>query len=326
MAAQNITLKRVINANGTTDDLFPTTHLGQIYIADAQGELTSETLNTYLGNTFINVNQLGANSGVATLNSGGKLTASQVPDYLLGGLKFVGGIGTGSPSSPLALKTLITGSPTAGYSISSNLDTFSSLDYASGDYGSNEGLKYVGHYWVMLNNGQLFDATTGTPEADWDTAVFDDGEAPATTGGGGQSYDNAILLEAGDWVIITAWNEATQTFKFRTINNTTQDASTAVKGLVTLTSAVDTAALTNGSNKVITENFISDNLYSGELSGDDFGFAAAIHIHDSRYYTETEVNNWVDGISTINSAGFTEIKYGSAPTGTVVGTLLIALD
>ncbi len=55
------------------------------------------------------------------------------------------------------------------------------------------------------------------------------------------------------------------------------------------------------------------------------------HTHDTRYYTKTEFNNWLDGTA-IDSHYFTEIKYGanlesSLPgSGNIVGTLLIETD
>ena len=333
MAAQNITLKRVINTSGDTDDLFPTTHMGQIQVSDSD----TTALSTYLGNTFINVNQLGANSGVATLNSVGKLNASQVPEYLVGGLKLVGTFTRlGAATNPLGLADFITGSyANTDYTISQQLDTFTGLAYGNDDY-DDVGQNYIGAYWISTESLSLQDAAT-LDEASWQVAVYDDGVVPDT----GTSLQ-PIGVEAGDWLVITGWDNVNKVFKFSIINNTYNNASNVRKGVVQLTNATNAGAydastnadgLVNGAQEVITEDFLFDNILHGELNSGTDGanqnalkLAASDHIHDGRYYTETEINNWIGGTSTINSANFTEIKYGSAPSSTVEGTILIDID
>lgn len=329
---QKITLKRVIDTSGNTDDLFPTTTLDQIYTVDAQGDITATSLSTYLDDTFINVDQLGANSGVATLNSGGKLTSSQVPDFIFNGLKYAGAISYSTqPSIPLDLKTLITGTLTTNYTLTAQLDSF--LDAGVTDF-QDIGQNYIGYYWSVNAPLSIADVSSAG-EADWASVIFDDGVVPATVDFGGTNYANTLSLEVGDFVIITGFDNSVQggRFKVGVINNTYGNASTALRGVVKLTGATDTSGLTNGAIEVITENFLYDNIGSGEMNGGANGannilnkLASTNHIHDGRYYTETEINNWIGGSSTINSAYFTEIKYGAAPSSTVVGTLLIDID
>lgn len=57
----------------------------------------------------INTNQLGANNGVATLDSNGKLTSTQVPDVLVGALQYQG-VWNATTNSP----TLVSGTGTKG--------------------------------------------------------------------------------------------------------------------------------------------------------------------------------------------------------------------
>lgn len=330
--AQKITLKRVIHTDGTTDDLFPTTTLDQIYTVDEQGDITATSLSTYLDDTFINVDQLGANSGVATLNSGGKLNASQVPDFIFNGLKYAGAISYSTqPSIPLDLKTLITGTLTTNYTVTAQLDSF--LDAGITDF-QDIGQNYIGYYWSVSAFLSIADVASAG-EADWATAIFDDGVVPATVDFGGTDYANTLTLEPGDFVIITGFDNSVQggRFKVGVINNTYGVASTTKKGIVQLTDATNTSGLTDGSTDVITEDFLFDNIATGELNGGTAGansvlnkIASSNHIHDGRYYTETEINNWVAGTASINSKNFTEIKYGSAPSSTTVGTILIDID
>jgi hypothetical protein len=333
MAAQNITLKRVIQENGTTDVLFPTTHMGQIQVSDSD----AQSLADFLEFTYVPIADLGQNSGVATLNSSGKLNASQVPDYLVGGLKLVGTFTRlGAATNPLGLADFITGSYATGdYTISQQLDTFTGLAYGNDDY-DDVGQNYIGAYWIATELLTLRDAGT-TDEASWQVAVYDDGVVPDNG-----SSTQPIGVEAGDWLVITGWDNVNKLFKFSIINNTYNNASDERKGVVQLTNATNTGAynaetnengLVTGAQEVITEDFLFDNILHGELNSGTDGanqnalkLAASDHIHDGRYYKETEINSWIGGTSTINSAYFTEIKYGSAPSSTIVGTLLIDID
>jgi hypothetical protein len=305
MAAQNITLKRVIDNSGTTDNLFPTTHMGQIQVSDSDAQSLAE----FLEFTYVPIADLGQNNGVATLNGSGKLNASQVPDYLFGGLKFV--------------------STLTNTEVNSEAKTALILDGIQQLYGSAALDGMEGTYWVASENITL-DTATAVRQAgatgryyDWQGIVPDEeGEASGDTIG--------LEIEAGDWLVITkvtgsGTNVAPYVIIFGVVNNTYQDGNTTIKGIVKLTNAENTGAydastnttgLVNGANEVITENFLFDNILHGELNSgtdganqDALKLAASDHIHDGRYYKETEINSWIGGTSTINSAYFTEIKY-----------------
>ena len=47
---------------------------------------------------------------------------------------------------------------------------------------------------------------------------------------------------------------------------------------------------------------------------------------DGRYYTETEINNWLGGTATLNGDSYTPIIYGAAPSSTIEGAILIDED
>jgi len=157
---------------------------------------------------------------------------------------------------------LITGTITSGFSISSNLDTFTGKTYPT-DYASI-GQRYIGHYWIVSQNLEISDDTTGTEAADWATATFDDGVAPANPSG---LFPNALSLEAGDWVIITGWDNSTSTFKINVVSNTMSEATTTQKGVVEL--ATDAEVTTGTSTNLIPSvKQLKDN------------YAVKNHIHD----------------------------------------------
>lgn len=232
----DITLKRY---NGTDyDTILPTTHLGQIY---TDSTLTT-TLNSYLAATYIPLAQKGNASGVATLDSNQKIPYSQLPDAILGGLKFVAALSANTDLDSL------------GVSFSSSTDA-------------------IGSFWIATSDIVLSSTANSTVQAPGDEG---DSTFP-------------ITIEAGDWVIITDW--ASGSYTFAILNNTYQDATSSAKGIVTLSSASDTTGTTN---KVITESVL------GGLVGTAANtLAAGDHLHDGRYYTETELQAFFAGTTPI---------------------------
>lgn len=180
----------------------------------------------------VNFGQVGTE---ATAFPNGKLRESLLPDSVFSGMTFVGTLSvSGSPSSPFELKRLITGTATSGYAVSTNLDAFTGNDYSLDEY-AGIGQRYIGHYFIVTTSQvSVFDSTNNTPEASWDTAVFDEGEAPALVGG---LFADSLTLEIGDWLIITGWDNSNKTFLFRTINNNLRQATDTQSGTVKLGSA-----------------------------------------------------------------------------------------
>jgi hypothetical protein len=185
-----------------------------------------------------------SNANNTPIFSNRKLKQEYLPDSVFGGMTFVGNISIGgSPTSPLELRKLITGTATTGFTISSTLDGFTGKTYPN-DY-DDIGQRYIGHYWIVSQNLGIFDANLSTEETDWATAAFDDGVAPTTSG----VYDNFLSLEAGDWVIITGWDNTNNTFKVNVVSNTMSDATTSTKGVVEL--ATDAEVTTGTSTNLI---------------------------------------------------------------------------
>ena len=120
VASSSVTLSGDITASGSTGATITTTlatvnsNVGAFGSAtavptvtvNAKGLVTAVTTNTITpaGIGAVATSALGANSGVATLDSNGKLTAGQIPDSLTGALVYQGtwNANTGSPAIPAA--------------------------------------------------------------------------------------------------------------------------------------------------------------------------------------------------------------------------------
>lgn len=225
-----ITIKR--NTGGAYENLYPRTTVEQLFDTD----------------------------GTTTLFDGNKqLKTNYLPSSIIGGLKFAGTILAGSPSSPIRIDTLITGTVTTGYTVSAQLDTISGITHPNYTATSNQ---YIGYYWIISNNLTVDNQASTTP-ADWRAGVLDDGIAPADAGGGIQVQ--GLTLEAGDWLIITGYDNTNKTFIFNVINNTYASATTAITGVVQLSGDTLTSQLSG--NNVITEGVLAGLLTTGNLSG-----------------------------------------------------------
>jgi len=203
---------------------------------------------------------------VSGLITNGKISIGLLPDTVFGGMKLVGSFSTTTGASgPLALATFITGTTTTGYSISANLDTFTGLSHPGGGY-TGIGQTYVGHYWVATNSVSINDALLeGSFQP---SVVFDDGVAPVS---------GNITVEAGDWLLISGWDNTSTQFTISIINNTYADAGTSAKGVVNLSNITTVTGSTTG-NQVITQGVL------GGLIGTSAGtIAAGDHAHSDLY-------------------------------------------
>ena len=319
----HITLKRVTSATGNVAPLYPTTTLEQIISegtgpVDGQGNATNESLSDYLDDRFILASTKGAANGVASLDADSKVPYAQLPDAVFGGLKFVGTITDNGDYGNLS--DVIIGNPAAGtITVSADLDAIA--DNGQDTYDTQNGLyayeqekdKWIGYYWVVAgtNTVTMEEADNSDGSAYWGASAFDDGVAITDVG---------AVLEPGDWLVISGWDETLNSnnggFLFSVINNTYTTAGVNTKGIVQLISTSANAGsynnpnnmvgLVDGSSRVVTENFLFDNRASGELNGGADGannvsnkLAMSDHIHDGRYYTESEIQNFFDGDTVI---------------------------
>jgi hypothetical protein len=118
----------------------------------------------------------------------------------------------------------------------------------------------VGFYWVATTTVTLT-STASTAPPFFSTEYYKTLLIPSDEGVIQQ--DGVTLtttLEAGDWIVITKKDGAgTQAnpyvYHFAVVNNTYEDASSALKGIVTLSSSTSTATI---SNNVITDSILKD--------------------------------------------------------------------
>ena len=312
-----ITLKRVTNTDGTAVELYPTTTLDQIISEGTGANSTDESLTSYLSSTYVPQSQKGAASGVATLDSDSKLTASQIPDYLLGGLYFQQAISAPSAGGYLAEETFATALNAAFTARDGDVD----LDNMTGTYfiaGNNFTLPTVSG-----SQSQSGGSGTGIYWG-WDSEeVFAEGNQDG----------NDLEVQTGDWLIIQGnsggdgSSSTPYTFDISVVNNTYKDAATNAKGIVQLISTSANAGsynnpnnmvgLVDGSNRVVTEDFLFGNRASGELNSGANGanqtsnkLAMSNHIHDGRYYTETEIGSFFGGSASIT--GYNKSNWDAA--------------
>ena len=243
-----VTLKRY---NGTDEDLiFPTTTMNQVQVSTSD----STSITDFLVTNYINTDKLGAANGVATLDTNQKLTISQLPTGIAGGLKFRGSLG-----------------------VNTDLDTLGDL-YDNVEEGQ-------GSYWIATANIQL----TATAHS----VVLAPGDEGDST--------FPITVEAGDWIILSAW--ATDDYDFSILNNTYQDATNSADGIVRLSSISNLSGASG-------DNVITDGIIAGLIGTASGEIAAGDHLHDDRYYTETEMQGFFDGSSSIT--GYNKANWDAA--------------
>jgi hypothetical protein len=245
----DVTLKRY-NEQGEYDKILPATHLGQLYTDNT----LSTKLGAYLNTTFINVNQIGAADGLATLDGNQKVPYAQLPDSILGGLKFVSALIANTDLDSL------------GVSFTNATDA-------------------IGSYYIATADIELTSTANSTV-----LAPGDEGDSTFP-----------ITIEAGDWVIITDW--ASGAYTFAIINNTYQNATSDAKGIVTLSNITNLGSASG--NNVITDGILAGLI--GTATGE---IAAGDHLHDDRYYTETEAQAFFSGDTAIT--GYNKTNWDAA--------------
>lgn len=230
MAANlNVTLKR---GNGTDFDLlYPKTTIAQVI--DLQTTLDAK----------IPLTQRGAALGVATLDSGSKLTWSQIPTALLNG---------GS-------KQITTMSGTFNLSTAK---TYLDANDTGGNYSNLAGQYYL---------------ATGTTVVSWTNTTYE--EFYLSPGDEGVST-SPVTLEAGDMLVFVKHQAGDpgilpDIYTFAVINNTYGAASTTDPGIVTISSSTSTA--TTGAA------VITDGILNGLIGTAAGKIAAGDHNHNATY-------------------------------------------
>ena len=289
-----ITLKRVINTSGDVAELYPTTTLDQIISEGTGAEGADESLSNYLSSTYVPLSQKAAANGVATLGSDSKIPIAQLPDAVFDSLLFYGTIdASGTPEGTFA----------------------TSLEVALQDANAAD-RNIKGYYWVVSVAGEIDEQTTNIESqgGEYFKWTFDNDDAGQT----GANSTSTGTVEVGDWIVCTSINDGDGTsgqpyiLTFSVISNTYEDATASVKGIVQLSDASDTSALSG--NDVITEGVL--NSLIGSI-GDANKLAPAAHNHDDVYYTETEIGQILDGTTAIT--GYNKTNWDDAYSGEITG-------
>jgi len=293
MAVREVTLKRVIDTSGNTDDLFPSTTMDQVRVSTSD----ATTLTSHLTSTYIPLSQKGANSGVAELNSSGKVPESQLPSSVFGSMRLIDTVVGTDTLTAEALMDL-------------------AQAYVTANGGQLEGSYFIigGASALTISGGvDSNNGVTHTTAAEQTTTVAEEGDSSFS-----------LTLEPGDWLVMGGqWTLSSTTYqRWGVVNNTYQDASASAKGIVQLSNATSVTGMSG--NDVITEGVLAGLV--GTAAGD---LAAGDHLHDGRYYTESEIGNFFAGTSSISGYNKTnwDTAYGdkidsaSFATGTGVLTL-----
>ena len=395
MANKEVTLKRYDGSEPV--DLFPTTTMNQVQVSTTD----ATSITDFLVTNYINTNKLGAVDGVATLDSNQKLTISQLPTGIAGGLKFRGSLGVDTDLDTLGVLYTNVEEGQGSYWIATAdielTSTAHSVVLAPGDEGdSTFPITVEAGDWIVLSGWATddydFAILNNTYQLATDTAdgIVRLSSATDTTGttskvitesvlGGmigsigdanklapaAHDHDNIYYTETeiGKFFdgtsLITGynrvnWNEAYND-KINSADFNTTD------GVLTLTQQ-DTTTITVDLNGRYVETIGAGQV--GETDGIDVsntGTAFTISHHDTssiadtsntegnviqnatfdtyghiltqtsvnldgRYYTETEINNWINGTAQINDNSYTPIIYGASPSSTIEGAILIDED
>jgi hypothetical protein len=192
---------------------------------------------------------------VIGLLSDGKIAYSYLPSYVVGGMKFYAAVSlsAGTEGTPIELSTLW-----------SSLVNHANQATAEQQFGA---------YIIVTATGWIKNSTSTTGSVAGYSFFTPDG----TQLGEEEDDSSPFQLEKGDWIVLRGrYSPAANTYvyTFAIINNTYQDATTAGKGIVTLSSQTTYASLSG--NNVVTDGALKTLI-------DNANFAAAGHDHAGVY-------------------------------------------
>jgi hypothetical protein len=233
----------------------------------------------------IPLSQKNAFNGVATLDEQGKIIFSQLPNSVFGGLKFIGTVSAPNTTIIHGLGDLVEGPTTTGLIVSNTLAT--EYGFANYEELTTDLFKQIkGSYFVATSSVRFVEQQYGVFQDDGNVIVaFDDGV---------QIDGSGVTVEAGDWLVVTGLGSGPDVLKFSIVNNTYQNATTSLNGIVTLSNITTVNSSTTG-NQVITQGIL------GGLIGNEANtIAAGVHTHlesditDLDKYTQEQTDNLLD--------------------------------
>lgn len=218
----------------------------------AQTTYTDPTTGFFNGQTTVKgaldkiQSAFGTANGLATLDGNAKLTVSQLPVAVMGGLALQGTI---------------------------DLSAGKTVDEVVTAFGVNPASIDVGDYLIVTATGTI---TEGSTYLGGINAPGDEGDYDISDG---------ITLETGDFIVITSIVPNTSV-SFGIINNTYRNATTSTTGMVTLSNATAFSGLSGNDvvtegvlGTVMITNFAGN---TGDL-GTATTFARSDHTHDATY-------------------------------------------
>jgi hypothetical protein len=212
---------------------------------------------------------------VVGLLTGGKISVGLLPNSVFDSLRFFASVGVNSDLRNLGLA-------------------------AVADATTNN-RSAIGYYWVAT---ALVSVGSGT-------GSLDVGGVYATTSGFNVSEEGANgsqlseTVEVGDWFILVAITGAgtvgtPYSFTFAIVNNTYEDATTALKGIVTLSNSSSVA--TTGSA------VITDGILNGLMGTSGTKIAYGNHLHTDVYEPHNDGLTDVASILTTGTPGFIRVN------------------
>lgn len=221
------------------------------------------------------VTQLFDTDGTTALFDGSKkLKETYLPDSVFGGMKFVG---------------VVSGSVNAS-------TLYTTLKAATTDN------QEIGAYFIASSAATITFDVDATNSVTHTTTTNYGGTGAAEEG----DASSPITIEQGDWfILINKWSfSGTNYVSWSYVNNTYADATSSVKGVVTLSNSTTTA--TTGNN-VITDGILNGLI--GTAAGD---IAAGDHLHSGVYQP---VDGDLTALSALSGTGF--VKRTGADTYTL---------
>jgi hypothetical protein len=249
------------------DDLVTTISELQVDVATLQGQDLDDRLTQ--AETDIGVIETTLPNKADLVD--GKILVNQLPDAIFDSLYFYGTVGGDSNLSVLAEDAR--------------------------DNAASIGRNFLGYYWVATEPVEYSGNTT--PQV-FNSNYYITSFNPAEEGISGTS--GTLFLETGDWMVITKiTGEGTSAnpyvVTFAAVNNTYEDATTAIKGITQLSDAANYSQL--GGNDVVTETVLKNVVDEQKVFVDNI-------VDGTQTLTDTRITNSATNVEPliVNSVRF----------------------
>jgi hypothetical protein len=279
MPTKKITIKQKTSANEYTE-LHPKTIIPQVEGLSTQLSNIESEIDTKVNNDIV-----GQPNGLATLAADGKIPLNELPNAVFDSLYFFTTLGTGTHYLGTLFQNAV----------------------------SDATLKNrnpIGYYWLATNTCTLAPSTIGYLGGNANVSATPE---EASSNLNDTNNDGNVVLEKGDWVILSAIKPETNipnistSITFAIVNNTYEDATAGIKGIVSLSSATAT--------NVISNDVITNQVLNGLMGMEPGKIAPGSHNHDTTYLKiEDSFSYFLQ-----NTGGTLENSGDSTPLLTITG-------